>query len=131
MTEMTCNIIKACKGRIFENVEGELDRVKHYMAKECYCSLEAYTPFVMNEVMFRAMCDYIDTCDKPSEFLREMNHLLNKDKLSTAEKIAKAFDLVQIKEVINDDMYINADDEKEYKYINGFTKELWESELKI
>lgn len=60
-----------------------------------------------------------------------MNHLLNKDKLSMAEKIAKAFDLVQIKEAINDDMYINADDEKEYKYINGFTKELWGSELKI
>lgn len=112
MTQRTFNIIKACKCGWESYKETPLDRVKEYMSEECACPIEHYTDGIMDRIMFKAMCDYIDTCDKPSFFLKEINDIINKEKYSRAGLIALAFYLIRVK---ND----------EGQYINGFTSEMW------
>lgn len=116
MTQRTCNIIMACKSCSDESTDTQLDKVKQYMSKECDCPIEHYTQGIMDDIMFEAMCDYIDTCDRPSFFLRELKNVKKWVDKSIAEIIAIAFDLIQIKEI---DENIG-----EIKYINGFTEEL-------
>ena len=111
MTQRTCNIIKACKGWLFPDFEAPLERVKHYMANECLCKLSAYTHAELDHIMFEAMCDYLDTCDKPSFFLKTMESLFEKEYLRRAEQIAYAFIDVQVQD--------------DNGYVNGFTEELW------
>lgn len=113
MTKRTCNIIKACKNWQGYDEVTQLDRVKKYMSDECCVPVENYTDNIMDSIMFEAMCDYIDTCDKPSAFLHEMNNLVYREKYSRAEQIAVAFELVQVCE--------------NFQYINGFREELWDN----
>lgn len=65
--------------------------------------------------MFEAMCDYIDTCDRPSAFLSNIRQLRWYNCECIAERIAIAFDLVHIR---------HKDNNGEFKYINGFTADL-------
>lgn len=104
MTERTYNIIMACKSN--EKYSNVVDAAKAYMAFECGCPFQHYTERDMNNIMFAAMCDYIDSCDKPSSFLYAMHDIFCKEYLSLGEKIARAFQLVRVRD--ND------------KYINGF-----------
>ena len=116
MTQRTCNIIMACKSRKSGEECEFIDKVKQYMSKECDCPIEHYTQGIMDDIMFEAMCDYIDTCDRPSVFLRNLRQL-NRwfDNKCVAERIAIAFDLVHIR---------HKDNNGEFKYINGFTADL-------
>lgn len=111
MTQRTCDIIKACKGWFFPNIGEPLERVKHYMASKCYCKLSAYTRATLDRIMFDAMCDYVDSCDKPSFFLKTMDDLFEKEYLQRAEQIAYAFMDVEVQD--------------NNGYVNGFTEELW------
>lgn len=104
MTQRTCNIIMACKGRICKEEKDALTRVKHYMAEECGCSLDAYTEDRINGIMLDAMCDYLDTCDRPSAFIKSLSDIAFREKYTRGEQIASAFELVQVK---NDGQYIN------------------------
>lgn len=104
MTERTYNIIMACKNANQRNLT---DAVAEYMSKECDCPISTYTQSTISSIMETAMYDYIDTCDKPSIFLRFFSEWGNfYSGVSLGEKIAFAFRAVQIKR--ND------------KYINGF-----------
>ena len=68
MTERTYNIIMACKNA----EEGDISNaVKQYMAKECNVPVTAYSQIDISRVMEAALFDYIDTCDKPSTFLKK------------------------------------------------------------
>ena len=110
MTQRTCNIIQACKGNLYPEIEDKIERIKIYMSEECACSQEAYTEDVMNSIMINAMCDYIDTCDKPSVFLRLL--LSGHKKYKTcAEQICSAFTLIKVKNGC--------------EYINGFKEEFF------
>lgn len=112
MTQRTCNIIKACKNCYGYSESTQLDRVKKYMSAECCYSIENYTDDMMDGIMFGAMYDFIDTCDKPSVFLHELNNIVHKEKYSRAEQIAIAFELVQVRE--------------NGWYVNGFSSKLWD-----
>lgn len=116
MTQRTCNIIKACKKPQKYKTDNEVEAVKRYMSIECDCPIEHYTDGVIENIMLEAMYDYIDTCDCPSFFLREMNTLYNADKLDVATKIAITFKLVQVKA------------DKGEEWINGFYEELWNNQ---
>lgn len=113
MTQRTCNIIKACKKPQKYKTDNEVEAVRRYMSIKCNCPREYYTDGIIKNIMLEAMYDYIDTCDCPSSFLREMNTLYNVDKLDIATRIARTFVLVQVK----------ADKGKEWA--NGFYEELW------
>ena len=103
MTERTFNIIMACKHRS-ENTANVVDGVKAYMSDECDCPIHHYSECKVSEIMLTAMYDYIDTCDKPSTFLRTLNDVYGKDRLSLGEQIARAFALVRVR---NDHGFVN------------------------
>ena len=102
MTRETFNIIMACKnhGKYADVIES----VKDYMAEACNVQREHYSSDQMTDIMKRAMYDYLDTCDKPSVFLRTMDSIFGQDKISTGEHIARAFSITQ---VMRNDTYIN------------------------
>ena len=110
MTQRTCNIIRACKGSIHSEIDDRLERVKIYMSEECSCPKECYTDGELESILMDAVYDYIDTCDRPSTFLRLVNECIAKD-ISRIQRICIAFTLVKVK---------NAD-----KYINGFKEEFF------
>lgn len=112
MTQRTCNIIRCCKGNLYPEISNRIERIKMYMSEECAYPIEYYTDRAINSIMVSAVCDYIDTCDKPSAFLRNILECIPED-LTLVERICSAFALVQIKE--NDG------------YVNGFKEEFLDS----
>ena len=114
MTKRTCNIIRACKGNLYPKITNKIDRVRAYMSEECICPLDVYTDALMEFIMVEAMYDYIDSCDKPSIFLRQMRETkeaLIRD-LTLTERICIAFSLVQVRDDNGD-------------YVNGFDEDLF------
>lgn len=112
MTERTCNIIRACKGSLHPEIEDRIMRVKTYMAEECGCDIDEYTDDVTESIMKTAMYDYVDTCDRPSAFLRLMYDCIE-PKLTLIEKICHAFTFVKMKDSSTDE------------YVNGFKEEFF------
>ena len=132
MEKRTFNIIMACKGqfsRIDCNVNldfAESDSCEYviahmyppelspcecaiaYMSQECDRPASAYTEYEKEKIMFDAMCDYLDTCDKPSYFMRTLMDIAGKEIYNRSEQIAIALQLVQVKD--------------NNGYINGFDK---------
>ena len=106
MTQRTFNIIRACKGTLYPEIESKIDRVRTYMSEECGCPIEAYTDVEMENIVVNAMYDYIDTCDRPSVFLRQVRECMVKD-LTLTERICIAFSLTRVRN-------------SEGEYINGF-----------
>ena len=74
MTNRTFNIIMACKQW---NKNDIVENVKVYMSKECDVPITEYTQCQISDIMMEAMYDYIDSCDKPSSFLREIEYNRN------------------------------------------------------
>lgn len=101
----TIDIIKICKERNFDSC---VEYVIDYMSKSCKCPKEYYNESIIQNIMFEAMCDYIDNCDKPSSFLRVLKETYDlkfiKSNQTFSEAIGIAFQLVQIK---NENEYIN------------------------
>lgn len=116
MNQRTCDIIMICKSDIENEPNIQLDKIKQYMSRECHCPIEYYSQGMTEGIMFYAVCNYIDTCDKPSSFLKELRNAKRWINKSIAEIIVVAFSFVQVKEV--------DEDVGEIRYINGFTKEL-------
>lgn len=102
MTRETFNIIMACKNH--GEYADAIESVKDYMAESCNVQREHYSSDQLTDIMKRAMYDYLDTCDKPSIFLRTMDSIFGQDKISTGEHIARAFSITQ---VMKDDNFIN------------------------
>ena len=113
MEQRTLNIINICKGNtkyygiydVIDMVEG----IKKYMADECMYKSEWYTDRQMFNIMFKAMKDYIDHCDKPSSFLHQLRdvHLSKEDWVL---RIAIALSLVQVKD--SNGNYVNGFDDR-------------------
>lgn len=112
MTERTCNIILACKGSLYPQIDDRILRIKTYMAGECGCDIDTYTDEVMESILKTAMYDYIDTCDRPSTFLRSMYDAIE-PKIGLIEKICCAFTFVRMKDSLTNE------------YVNGFKKEFF------
>jgi hypothetical protein len=114
MTRDTYNIIRACKGNFLTDETSEIKRVKLYMAKVCDTPVERYTDNIISSIMLNALYDYIDTCDRPSAFLRSMYSQVGDTPKTLAERIAIAFQLVRIKN-------------ENGEYVNGFKPEFFET----
>lgn len=79
--------------------------------------IECYTDREIASILASAVYDYIDTCDKPSAFLRDIIECIPKG-LTLAERICSAFTLVQVK--------------GNNEYVNGFKEEFFRwSERKL
>ena len=97
MDERTCNIIRACKGILYPDIDDRLMRVKTYMSEECGTDINAYSDESMRIIVKNAMYDYIDTCDKPSAFLRLIYDCIDPE-INLTEQICCSFTYVRIKD---------------------------------
>ena len=108
----------ACKGQTFADIKGAYERTKEFLADYSKCPKDIYTDEKMYGIMFETMCDYLDSCDKPSFFMREMDNVYKKEERCFADIVCCALQMVEVKES-------NADGE--FRFVNGFTAEMFES----
>ena len=114
MEQRTLNIINICKGNtkyygIYDDID-MLEGIKQYMADECAYRAEWYTDGDMLIIMYEAMLDYLDHCNKPSVFMRRLNDVHMRVE-NEAMKIAIALSLVQVRD---DNGYVNGFDDRIY-----------------
>ena len=112
MTQRTCNIIMCCKGNDRYSYKCDpIYSIKKYLAHECECPVGLYTDGIIENILYKALCDYINGVKNPGFVLWSLRED-GKFKNSLSEKIVTMFSLVQVRE--GDDLH----------YINGFTEEL-------
>lgn len=117
MEQRTLNIINIVKGntkyyRIYGNMD-VIEAIKQYMADECAYKAEWYTDRDMLDIMYDAMRDYLDHCDKPSFFMWKLKEVLMKDLENLPLRIAIALSLVQVRD--DNGNYINGFDDRLHK----------------
>ena len=117
MTDQTISIIMLAKKSYKMYPESRsVDRIIHYLSDRNICEKEHFRDFhyELTRYIRNIMYDYIDSCDKPSDFLKSLENIkrLNYGNISELECILQAFRLT---EVISN-----------MKYINGFNKEIIE-----
>ena len=102
MTKRTYNIIMACKQGKHLNC---LENVKEFLEKEFGMRLNRFGDIEAADIMKEAMYDYIDTCEKPSTFFREMETIFGSNKFSIGEWIGRTFKIVRVKDRFG--IYVN------------------------
>lgn len=111
MDQRTLNIIYLCKRHSHKYWDGAnncIDAIKNYMADECAYEAEWYTDKDMLDIMYDAMKDYLDHCDKPSAFMWQLKDVhLQEENLPL--RIAIALSLVQVRD---DNGYVNGFDDR-------------------
>ena len=117
MEQRTLNIINIVKGntkyyRLYGDV-GIIEAIKQYMAEECAFNAEWYTKKDMLDILYSAMLDYLDHCDKPSYFMRRLGDVLLHDSEDLPLRIGVALSLVQVRD--DNGNYINGFDERLHK----------------
>lgn len=104
MTTRTQCIIAVCKGGTRYNQTEELvDSVINYMSDVCMYNKEWYTEGQIERILKEAFYDFIDTCDKPSYFLRQLDDLISIDQ-HLSNRICMVFSTTDVYE---DCLYIN------------------------
>ena len=118
MEQRTLNIINVCKGhtKYWDGANDTMDAIKNYMADECMYKAEWYTDREMFNIMWDAMRDYIDHCDKPSFFLWQLKDGLMTDSENLPLRIAIALSLVQVRD--DNGNYVNGFDDRLHKLDN-------------
>lgn len=100
MTNQTCKIILACKASCTLDASDAsatpLNSVVEYLSSTCGCPKSVYTNEVLYDILFETMCDYLDTCDKPSTFLYQLRDTQRHTGLTLAECIASIFVIVEV-----------------------------------
>lgn len=113
MDQRTLNIINILKGntkyyRLYEDMDA-IESIKQYMADECAYQVEWYTEKDMFDIIYDAMLDYLDHCDKPSYFMRQLGDVMRGRLDSITRDIAIALTLVQVRDNNN---YVNGFDDR-------------------
>ena len=113
MDQRTLNIINILKGntkyyRLYEDMDA-IESIKQYMADECAYKVEWYTEKDMFDIIYDAMLDYLDHCDKPSYFMRQLGDVMRGRLDSITRDIAIALTLVQVRDNNN---YVNGFDDR-------------------
>ena len=113
MDQRTLNIINILKGntkyyRLYEDMDA-IESIKQYMADECAYKVEWYTEKDMFDIIYDAMLDYLDHCDKPSYFMRQLGDVMRGRLDSITRDIAIALTLVQVRD---NDNYVNGFDDR-------------------
>ena len=114
MKQRTLNIINILKGntkyyRLYEDMDA-IESIKQYMADECAYKVEWYTEKDMFDIIYDAMLDYLDHCDKPSYFMRQLGDVMRGRLDSITRDIAIALTLVQVKD--DNGNYVNGFDDR-------------------
>ena len=89
-----------------------IEAIKQYMADECAYKTEWYTEKDMFDILYNAMLDYLDHCDKPSCFMRRLGDVMRGRLDSITRDIAIALTMVQVQDVNG---YVNGFDDRLHK----------------
>ena len=116
MEQRTLNIINILKGNtkyygIYDDVDA-IEAINQYMADECDYKAEWYTEKDMFDILYNAMLDYLDHCDKPSCFMRRLGDVMRGRLDSITRDIAIALTMVQVQDVNG---YVNGFDNRLHK----------------
>ncbi len=83
MEQRTLDIIRICKGNTkYSNNDLIYNGIRRYMAEECMVEPDYYTDEDIGNILWDAMEDYLDHCNKPSHFmwcLRDVMRIHNWD----------------------------------------------------
>jgi hypothetical protein len=116
MKQRTLNIINIVKGNTkyltYDGSTSMIEAIKQYMADECAYKVEWYTDKEMFDILYNAMLDYLDHCDKPSFFMRRLGDVMRGRMDSITLDIAVTLSLVQVQDV---DGYVNGFDDRLHK----------------
>lgn len=115
MEQRTLNIIYLCKHpshKYWDGAYSNIDAIKNYMADECAYEAEWYTDRDMLDIMWDAMSDYLNHCDRPSAFMWQLKNVIGVEPNNLPERIAVAFSLVQVRDNGN---YVNGFDDRLHK----------------
>ncbi len=115
MEQRTLNIIKICKGNTKYNKNGLVyDAIRNYMADECMEEPDFYTDADIDVVLWEAMKDYLDHCDKPSFFMWCLKDVIDRHDWDIYHAIAVVFGpYIQVKD--GNGNYVNGFDDRIHK----------------
>jgi hypothetical protein len=79
MEQRTLDIIRICKGGT-KYCPNDLiyNGIRHYMAEECMVEPNYYTDEDVSLILWEAMSDYLDYCDKPSGFMWHLKDVMRR-----------------------------------------------------
>jgi hypothetical protein len=101
-----------CKGNDkFGYLADPITSIRKYMMHECCCAENIYTKQVLDNIIFEALRDYINSAKNPGYVLWSIREN-GKWHDDLYEKIIAMFSLVQVREG------------NDHHYVNGFTEEL-------
>ena len=116
MEQRTLNIINIVKGNTkyltYDGNTDMIEAIKQYMADECAYKVEWYTEKDMFDILYNAMLDYLDHCDKPSYFMRRLGDVMRGRMDNIVLDIAVTLSLTQVQDV---DGYVNGFDDRLHK----------------
>lgn len=112
MEQRTLDIIRICKGGTGYCKNGPIyDGIRNYLAEECMLLPEDYTDEDINYVLWEAMEDYLDHCNKPSSFLKDLRAVMRTHNWDIYHAIAVVFGpYVRVKD--NNGNYVNGFDDR-------------------
>lgn len=116
MEQRTLNIINIVKGNTkyltYDGNTDMIEAIKQYMADECAYEAEWYTEKDMFDIVYAAMLDYLDHCDRPSYFMRRLGDVMRGRMDQIVKDIVVTLSLVQVQDVNG---YVNGFDDRLHK----------------
>lgn len=113
MEQRTLNIINVVKGntKYSRGVKTYYDFIRNYMADECMFKPEWYSDEMIANIVYKAMEDYIDHCNKPSFFMSCLKDMMDRHNCDIYHAICSVFNAcVQVKD--DNDNYVNGFDDR-------------------
>ena len=107
MDKRTLEIIAICKGNTrYDSELCLVDAVKNYMSDRCMYEKRWYTYGQIENVLKEVFYDFIDVCDRPSYFLRQLEEL----KWISPNLADRICMVLQETQVVEGHLYINGFD---------------------
>ena len=111
MEQRTLDIIHICKGNTkYSRNDTIYNAIRKYMAEECMVNSDYYTDEDISLILYEAMSDYLDHCDKPSFFMWCLKDVMRKHNWDMYHAIAVVFSAYT--QVRDDNGYVNGFDDR-------------------
>ena len=114
MDQRTFNIIYICKShtKYWDGADNLLEAVRNYIADECGLEPQDLTDKDMLDIMYDAMKDYLDYCDRPSIFMWQLKDVIMRHPENLPLSIGITLSLVAVRQ---DGNYVNGFDDRLHK----------------
>lgn len=122
MEQRTLDIIRICKGGTKYCINDSVYKgIRNYMADECIVKPDDYTDEDVDLVLWEAMKDYLDHCDKPSYFMWCLKDAMDRYDWEMCPAIAVVFG-PYTKVCDKDGSYVNGFDDRLHRLDREETK---------